>query len=322
MRVLVLHSDVVPDAPPEEMDTLLTARAIADALTARGHKAVLAPFAPSLDALRATLAGTEPDVVFNMVERALGQDQLAAIAPAFLEQLGVPCTGNGAAAILATGDKPFSKQLLRGAGLATPDWCEPPHWRRLKDGARYIVKSATEDASLGLDDGAVVTGADAVKARAKASAARHGGRWFAEAFIEGREFNISVLEEGGVFTVLPMPEIRFVGWPEGKVRIVGYEAKWNDDSLESTHSVRQFGVEREEPELAAILAELSKQACVLFAVRGYARVDFRVDATGVPLILELNPNPCLDPAAGFATAAAEAGISYGDVLERILRNAC
>ena len=148
-----------------------------------------------------------------------------------------------------------------------------------------------------------------------------GGQWFAEAYIEGREFNVAVLEENGAPRVLPMAEMRFEAWPEHKPRIVGYTAKWDENSLDSTHTVRDFAWATREPELAARLRDLSVRAWHLFGLRGYARVDFRVDASGEPTILELNPNPCIEPEAGFGAAAREAGYAYRELIRRIFEAA-
>ena len=317
MRVTVLHLDLVSQAPPEVEDSLLTAREIAKTLIARGHHVSLIPFSPDYGAFTRRIAKARPDIVFNMVEHAMGQDQLAAVAPAYLEQMGMRYTGAGAAAIVATCDKPFAKEIMRAAGLPTPDWAVGPAWHGLKDDGRYIVKSSTEDASLGLDDDAVVKGAD-VRARAQYCFETYGGRWFAEAYIEGREFNIAVIEDEGVIHVLPLAEIRFLDWKPGRARIVGYKCKWDDASEESQQTARAFGIEEENPALAAELIHLTRAGWTLFGNRGFARVDFRIDEKGRPLILEINPNPALDEEAGFAAACAQAGISYPDALEKII----
>jgi D-alanine-D-alanine ligase len=321
MRVLILHSDVAPDAPPEEHDTILTAQALRDALELGGHRAFLAPFLLAPDAIRDAVRGSKADVVFNLVENVLGQDGLSAAAPFLLEKLGVPYTGSGAAQIAIAGDKPAAKRILRAAGLPTPDWSEPPQWNGFEEGRSYIVKSATEDASIGLDDDAVIADMRAAMNRVDSCRARFGGRWFAEAFVDGREFNVAVLEDKGAMRVLPIPEMRFEAWPAQKPRIVGYRAKWDPESEESNGTARCFGIEHERPALAVRLSELALEAFGLFGLKGYARVDFRVDAAGAPTILELNPNPCLEPEAGFAVAAGLAGIPYCDLAVRILEAA-
>ena len=313
MKVLVLHSAVAPDAPPEELDTLIAAEAVEAALAARGHAASRAGYVKDRTGLESLLRASAPDIVFNLVEGVDGLGGLAPQAPRALSELGWRFTGVSAEAMDLTNDKPRTKALLRQAGLATPDWCVPPDWAGL-DGRPWIVKAALEDASLGLDDGCVVTGRAAAIARAAACAAAHGGDWFAEAFIAGREFNIAILDG----RVLPMAEMRFERWPEGKPRIVGYDAKWREDSAGWNGTVRHFGVEREELELAAALKQVCEKVWSLFDLTGFARVDFRVDENGVPLILEINANPCITPDAGFAAAAAEAGMSYGEVIEALV----
>lgn len=317
MRIVVLHLDIDSQAPPEVEDSLLTARQITEALAKRGHTVTMVPFDSNYETFARTVAAPRPQIVFNMVEHAMGQDQLAAVAPAYLEQMGVRYTGGGAAAMVSTCDKPFAKEIMRAANLPTPDWVVGPDWHGLDPKRRYIVKSSTEDASLGLDDGSVVLGAD-VPARAKVCFELYGGRWFAEAYVEGREFNIAVLEEPGRARVLPLAEIKFVDWNPAKPQIVGYKCKWDETSEESKQTARSFGVEEENSDLAAELKRLTLAAWKLFGNRGFCRVDFRVDTNGNPLVLEVNPNPSLDVDAGFAAACEQAGFDYGTMLEKII----
>jgi D-alanine-D-alanine ligase len=309
MKILVLHSDIAADAPPEDLDTLIAADAVADALASRGYRVGQAPFRQ--ETLKDLLTRTTPDIVFNLVEGVEGQGRLAPLAPQMLADLGMRFTGVSARAMAITNDKPLTKLMLREAGLATPGWAVPPGWAGL-DGGQWIVKSALEDASLGLDDGCVVGGPD-VLPRAAHCVARFGGAWFAERYVEGREFNIAVLDG----QVLPMAEMRFEQWPNGKPRIVGYDAKWEEDSSGWRGTVRAFGVERDEPELAVKLKSACEQVWKLFALSGFARVDFRVADDGAPLILEINTNPCISPDAGFAAAAEAAGMDYATLIEAI-----
>jgi D-alanine-D-alanine ligase len=151
--------------------------------------------------------------------------------------------------------------------------------------------------------------------------AQHGGRWFAERFIEGREFNIAVLGPRGRPRILPMAEMTFADWPAGKPRIVGYEAKWEEGSPGYNHTVRRFGVERDEPVLAAKIRHACETVWAAFDLCGFVRVDFRVDAAGTPFVLEINANPCISPDAGFAAAAEEAGMRYEDLIEAIVQAA-
>ena len=317
MRILVLHSHVPVDAPPEEQDTLVQAEAVGAALGARGHQVSSAAFFPDNEKLVATLTASDPELVFNLVEGVDGVGRLAHLAPQMLDDLNIRFTGCSAEAMSATTDKTLTKRIFRDAGLPTPDWSSPPHWAEVEPGLRYIVKSSIEDASIGLDDNCVVCG-DGVRPRAEEMLAKYGGRWFAERYIDGREFNIAMLEDKRQPRVLPLAEMVFAQWPAGKPRIVGYDAKWQDESLDSLQTVRSFGLEENEPALAAKLALLARQAWDLFALSGYARVDFRVDDRGQPLILEINTNPCISPDAGLPAAAARAGMDYEGLISRIV----
>ncbi|MBU6297994.1 MAG: D-alanine--D-alanine ligase, partial [Alphaproteobacteria bacterium] len=171
--------------------------------------------------------------------------------------------------------------------------------------------------SIGLDDDCIVKGAQA-PARTTESAKRFGGRWFAESYVDGREFNVGVLQDKSGPRVLPMAEMTFEEWPAERPRIVGYTAKWADGSFDYNKTIRRFGVETDEPQLAAALIDLCRRTWALFELTGYARIDFRIDRAGQPLILEINPNPGIAPDAGFAAAGARAGISYAELIERIV----
>jgi D-alanine-D-alanine ligase len=137
--------------------------------------------------------------------------------------------------------------------------------------------------------------------------------------VDGREFNLSVLGRGGAGAeVLPPAEIRFVDFPRGKPRMVGYKAKWDEGSRESCCTPRSFDFPAEDAPLLADLAAAATRCWNLFGLRGHARVDFRVDGAGVPWVLEVNANPCLSSDAGFAAAAARSGLSQRDAIGRIV----
>jgi D-alanine-D-alanine ligase len=177
-----------------------------------------------------------------------------------------------------------------------------------------------EDASIGLDDAAVGEVVDPARLPALVAerAAGLGGEAFAEAYVEGRELNLSLLEKDAGVEVLPSAEIVFEGYPPGKPRIVGYAAKWHEGSFEYRHTPRRFDFPAEDAALLAELEGLSRRAWSLFGLSGYARVDFRVDAAGRPWILEVNANPCLYADAGFAAAAARANLGLRDLVLRIV----
>jgi D-alanine-D-alanine ligase len=226
----------------------------------------------------------------------------------------LPFTGCSSFAIGATSDKLAAKAILAGADVATPPVFGAAHADA--DGT-WIVKAVCEHASLGIDDSSVVR-AELVPRVLEARRAEFGGRWFAEAFVAGRELNAGVIAAPNGPRVLPIAEIRFDGFPASKPAIVGYSAKWDEDSFEYRNTVRSFAV---EPELAARAEQLALACWNLFGLDGYARVDFRVDGSGMLYVLEVNANPCLSPDAGFAAALEHSGIGYVGAIGWLLADA-
>ena len=152
-------------------------------------------------------------------------------------------------------------------------------------------------------------------------APRLRGECFAEEFIDGREFNISVIATLDGPRVLPIAEILFLDYPKDKPKIVNYKAKWEEDSIEYRSTPRSFEFQPDDEELLDELGRLSLGAWELFALSGYARVDFRVDPRGRPYILEINANPCISPDSGYIAAAQQGGFDYDAVIRAILEDA-
>ena len=308
----VVHA--ATESRPDEIDTIVAAQAVSGALETLGFATEIIGLTPDLSQLEA-LPPNRPLVVFNLADAVNGDGRLAPMVPARLEALGLDYTGCSTSAWLDTLSKIGTKLKLAHAGLATPSWSEDG--KGFDADAPIIVKPIWEHGSLGLDEGSVMRGADAARAIAERNL-----RWktehFAEVFLAGREFNLALLDGPSGPTVLPIPEILFEGFAAQTPRIVGYDAKWASDSAAYIGTPRRFGLEAESPELAVKLRELALACWQLFALSGYARVDFRLDAQGEPSILEVNMNPCLSPDAGFAAAAKEAGYSYEAMIGAIV----
>ena len=302
---------------PDEADTIVTAKAVAASLRRLGYRSEVVKLGLDLGVI-GRLAAKRPLLVFNLVEALDGDSALAPLAPAMFDHLGLAYTGAGTEAHHLTLTKTAAKRLLASGGLPTPRWSlDGGGFPRA---SRVIVKSLTEHASLGIDAGSVVP---AAKARQEivAREQRFGGRFFAETFVEGREFNLSVLETPEGPRVLPVAEILFLDFPPDRPRIVDYEAKWDCEAAAYLNTPRHFDFPPEDTTLIATLQELALKAWRLFGLGGYARVDFRVDGAGRPTILEINVNPCLAPDAGFVAAAERAGLGYDAVVGSIVTTA-
>jgi D-alanine-D-alanine ligase len=322
MRVVVLHSELTEGIRKDEDDVLVQAGVVSQALSNLGYDPTLVPFSMDNRVMVERLRALAPAFVFNLVETVEGTGRLIYLAPAMLDHVAINYTGATTEAVFLTSNKIVAKRFLTNAGIPTPHWMSVGNIER---GARvntetYIIKSVWEHASIGLDDDATVFVNNPEKLLQELinRKERLGGECFAEAFVEGREFNLSLLAASNGPEVLPPAEIIFHDFPPEKPKVVGYTAKWEPDSFEYNHTPRHFDFTEDDTPLLGELERIALSCWDLFALRGYARVDFRVDAAGNPWVLEVNTNPCLSPDAGFVAAAEQAGVSFDQVIERIV----
>jgi D-alanine-D-alanine ligase len=324
-KIVILHGEVPVDAPADEQDVLVEVDTVAQALKRLGHDPIPVVFTLDLPRVLATLREIRPEVIFNLVESVGGKDRLIHLAPAVLDSIAIPYTGAPTEAVFLSSHKVLAKQRLRSAGIATPAW----YWRGAQGEmdetetlpkGRYIIKSLWEHASIGLNESAIVEANDAAELGVLVNrrVATLGTDLFAEAFVEGREFNISLLDGPNGPEVLPHAEIQFLDFPDDKPRVVDYKAKWDEDSFEFQHTPRIFEFPASDSDLLRSLSEISKQCWQVFGLRGYARVDFRVDGDGKPWVLEININPCLSPDGGFHAAVQRAGLTIEQAAQRVL----
>jgi len=327
MNIAVLHNAVASEDSLEDQDTLTQVAAISGALCRLGHLPVAVPCTLDLATVRQALLELNPDLVVNLVESLGGSDSLAHLAPALLDALRLPYTGNHTEALFTTNQKLLAKRTMWQAGLPTPPWLDEhgfgPDADSLPLEPPCIIKAVWEHGSRGLDDENVVHEGDAaiVRGRLREFTARSGRPYFAEKFVDGREFNVPMLDGPAGPQVLPPGEMDFSNFPEGKPRIIGYRAKWHEDSFEYNNTPRSFHHHDHDHHLVEQLKRLSLDCWRLFDLRGYVRVDFRVDHAGQPWILEINTNPCLSPEAGYVHALTEVGVSYDEAVQRILGSA-
>ena len=322
MRIAILHNALVGESL-DERDVLDQRDAVAQALGELGHESSTVACDLDLSTLDQTLRARRPDLVFNLIEALGGHGRLAPVVPRLLDALRVPYTGCSADAIYLTSHKLMAKELMRADGVPTPRFARQgaaAGLAALAQGDPVIVKSVWEDASIGLDDASVMAtrnGADLESACARL-AERLGGECFAERYVDGREFNLSLFDGRAGPEVFPAAEMRFDGFPAGKPRIMGYAAKWDEKSFEYERTQRTFELAPEDGPLVARMVEISLRCHRLFGLGGYARVDFRVRADGTPYVLEVNANPCITPGSGFPSAAERAGVSYRDLIGAIV----
>ena len=322
MNIVVLHNAVSAEDSPEDQDTLVQVSGISAALHRLGHCPTALPCTLDLAAAKQALVDQDPDLVFNLVESLGGSDSLAHLASALLDALRLPYTGSRTEALFTTNHKLMAKRTMRQAGLPTPAWLDVSGTRSVPQTLEppCIIKAVWEHGSRGLNDENVIFEGDTtmVRERLEEFMACSGRPHFAEQFIDGREFNVPLLDGPDGPQVLPPGEMDFSTFPEGKPRIIGHRAKWHEASFEYNNTPRSFHVREHDRHLFEHLRRLAIECWHLFDLRGYVRVDFRVDGADQPWILEVNANPCLSPDAGYAAAVEEAGVGYDEAIQRIV----
>ena len=313
-RVVILFNDPVlpadhPDADSEH-EIVYTVEHVEAALAAGGYDVSRLAVGRDPGVLVPRLREARPDVVFNLFEGLADQYETEAHAAGVLDWLGLPYTGSPFRTLTLARCKHLTKYLLQGAGLPTPAFfaVEEPPAPECRLGWPVIVKPGAQDASVGLDQGSVVTSQEALEARVAYLLETYGPPVLVEQFIRGREFNMGLIEAPDL-RVLPASEILFTDPDPAQWPIVTYDAKWKPGTrdYEATPPLYPAKV---RPRLAAKLETLAKAAFRLLGCRDYARVDFRVGPTGRPYILEVNPNPDFSPLAGLSGALESAGLTH------------
>ncbi len=323
MKIVILHSEIGSCASADEQDVMNQVEAVSSSLRSMGHQSVALPFSLDLPAMSERLRFESCELVFNLVETGGGQGRLIHLAPSLLDSLRMPYTGAGTDATFLSSNKLAAKRILRAHRLRTPDWVgltESSLRGPFPAASAFIVKSVWEHASVGLEEGSVVCPRDLNELRdeIRNRLEEIGAEGFAERYVDGREFNLSILAGNDGPEVLPPAEIEFVGFSVDKPRIVGYKAKWDEKAVEYRNTPRRFDFAKKDRPLLRALKRNALRCWHLFQLRGYARVDYRVDRDGIPWILEINSNPCLSPDSGFTAATGEAGLKYDEVIRRII----
>lgn len=317
-RVVVLHDSVPAGARPDQLDSLHQVRSVTQVLRDQGHHVFTLPWGSDPMSTRAKLRRLAPGQVFNLVESVGGDVSLNHLPPAWLECWGLAYTGCSARAHRVTTNKILAKELLVACGIPTPPWCTA---QGFLDAPQVIIKPVTEDASVGIDEASVIEnpGSAGLHTLLEERCRTSGREFFAEAYVDGREFNLGLVGNQDSPELLRPGEVVFVGYEERrKTKVVGYSAKWLPDSYEYEHTWPRYVFADSDSRLLTMLSDLARRCWRDFALAGYGRVDCRVDRQGQPWVLEVNPNPCLSRDAGLAGAAEAHGWTYQELIARIL----
>ena len=268
------------------------------------------------------LRAIKPAAVFNLCESIHGDNRFESLLPLLMELERIPYTGSGPFALSLALRKEKVKDILCARGIPVPKGSvvsEAGDLAGLALRFPLIVKPAREDASVGITRASVVSDEKALNARVLHILDRYRQPALVEEYIEGREIYVSLLGQvDGGLQVFPFFEIDFSAMPPDRPKIVSFEGKWVEESVEykGTRPIRCEGL---SPELRDKVAQTALDAFRCIGLRDYARMDIRLAADGTPYVIDVNPNCDLsDLAGGFSRAAKAGGLSYKDVILRLL----
>lgn len=318
-KVVILHNKISETPTTDELDVLEQVKDVNEALIELGYQTAIVPFSFNIEEAIAHIKAENPKFVFNLVEGIDNDGQLITIAPAILDYLKIPYTGCTKEAMFITSNKVLTKQIMKQHDIPTAEWVTSDCARDnvFLDNERYIVKATWEDASIGLDEDAVVspTSKEDLLNIIQGKNEKYKIEFFAERYIHGRDFTISMAAKHQS----PVCEVTFMDYySDDKVRVFNYNAKWVKDTPEYDNTDIEFEFEGIKKSTIEEMQRLADECWDIFNLNGYARVDFRVDEQGKPFVLEVNPNPCISRGIMFEKTLREGGLDYVKVIKLII----
>ncbi len=323
LRVLLLtHSTLVPPdtATPAELDKAEWRAEwdVVSTLKSMGHEVLSVGIAGDVGAVRRAIYEFKPHIAFNLTEEFDGVGSFDQNIVSYLELLKIPYTGCNPRGLMIARDKSLAKKILSFHGIDTPPFDVYSKGAPVRVPASleypYIVKSINEESSLGISQASIVSDSEKLEERVHFVHEHLGTDAIVERYIEGRELYVGVLGNTRAET-FPAWELFFPesqNWP-----IATRNVKWNWP-YRKKHGIHSGLATALSPELTAKVRETSRKVYRLLGLNGYARMDLRLTPDGKVHVIEANPNPHIGQEEDFAQSAAKAGLSYSDLLWRIV----
>jgi D-alanine-D-alanine ligase len=323
--LVVVHSTLVPPESLEghsekEIEEWRTEYDVVSTLKKSGHEVRCLGISDSVEELRSVITEWKPEMVFNLLEEFDGIVTYDQHVVAFLELLRQPYTGCNPRGLLLSRDKPLCKQLLSFHRIPSPQFAVFRRGLKLRLPRKIkyplFVKSTTEDASLGISQASIVNDKGQLKQRIEFVHDQVQSDALVEEYIEGRELYVGVMGNDRL-TRLPIWEMVFGSVSDSGAGIATRRVKW-DKKYQKRHGITTNEAKDLPPAVVARRDKLSRRIYRCLGLSGCARLDYRVTADGQIYVLEANPNPNLAAEEDFAQSALAAGVSYPELLEKLL----
>jgi D-alanine-D-alanine ligase len=324
--LLMVHKTLVPPddvsgLTETEIDEFRTEYDVLHTLRRPGHEVRVVGIDDQLTELRETIDEWRPHVVFNLLDEFSGIISYDHYVVAYLELIRQRYTGCNPRGMMLSRDKVLTKRVLATHRVATPAFRLFPFGRRLREprGLTFplFVKSATEDASLGISQASLVEDMRSLKERVQFIHEQIQSDALVEEYVDGREIYVGVLGNDRLST-LPPWEMDFGSLTEAQARIATRKVKW-DRKYQAKHGIRTGKAQDLSDEQRERLARLAKRTYRALYMSGFARMDFRMRADGAMFLLEANCNPNLSRGEDLADSAKAAGMSYTALVNRIVQ---
>lgn len=302
MKLLIVH-----DASSENLDEIDTFKQLEFVKKNAKAEVFCHQLNADIPSLLKEIDRIKPDLVFNLIE-----NRDVHVVPAIFDALGIKYTGNPTEALFLTTDKLLFRKML--PDYMTPKYISINDGKAIK-GKKYIIKAVREEASVGIDENSVFVAENTkdVRDRLKKSA-RYS---FAEEYIEGREFYVNFIEDFDKSPeILPIREVIYENYINDKPKILCFKAKWDLESFEYKNTKTVLNDLKDEPELLETMVDYVKICWKKFGLKGYGRIDFRVDKNNKVYVLDINANSCL---ILMDRAFSEKGYEAGAIVDRLVK---
>jgi D-alanine-D-alanine ligase len=327
LRVLLLiHHYLVPPDDVSGVDTTTqTWRTEYDVLkTLRDdlkHDVRVLGVSDELTPIKQAAEDFKPHIVFNLLEAFHEVGTYDQNVVSYLELLRLPYTGCNPRGMILARDKALSKKLLQYHRISVPEFAVARRGRKFalpkRMGYPVIVKSLTEEASIGIAQASVVEDERRMLDRIQFIHESIKTDAIVEQYIEGRELYCCLVGNERL-QVYPIWEMFFEKMTERQHRIATSRVKWSSKYQEKA-GIMTGAAEPLPNGVKERLPAMCKRVYRSLMLSGYARIDMRLDAAGRIWVIEANPNPQIANGEDFARAADMADISYPQLIQRILR---